>query len=381
MELDDKLKKMNDSYKKDKSAYEKLSKLKDALKKNAIELKNMQRTKEDSERKRDRAIEDKDKAAQANAEAAIKIADKEIERLKESISKSYDIIKTNKEKVDSYIKELSQDPEFKKQVNYILKQRYIRNAKKEMKKKEQVDKLIEICEKHPSIANNFKGMIKAEEELKKLDEELKKLDPKKDKKRIDEIEKIEIPTLASKKSKNEKCFKEFCEKNNIEFDEKLLNELINEKGYKHDKDGNIKLDKTLKNISRSYDKNVKAYERALNKIPSATKVTDTDKTKNEDTDKNIGDEENKEGAEVPATKFKWYQFRQRYNAWKERRKVKKEQKANEKEMGKVEKPSEKFRNAYRYDVVKDYVDQKEQEILRDSQKEVRKQKDDGKIER
>lgn len=381
MELDDKLKKMNDSYKKDKSAYEKLSKLKDVLKKNTIELKNMQRSKEDSERKRDRAIEDKDKAAQANAEAAIKIADKEIERLKESISKSYDIIKTNKEKVDSYIKELSQDPEFKKQVNYILKQRYIRNAKKEIKKKEQVDKLIEICEKHPSIANNFKGMIKAEEELKKLDEELKKLDPKKDKKRIDEIEKIEIPTLASKKSKNEKSFKEFCEKNNIEFDEKLLNELINEKGYKHDKDGNIKLDKTLKNISRSYDKNVKAYERALNKIPSATKVTDTDKTKNEDTDKNIGDEENKEGAEVPATKFKWYQFRQRYNAWKERRKVKKEQKANEKEMGKVEKTSEKFRNAYRYDVVKDYVDQKEQEILRDSQKEVRKQKDDGEIER
>ena len=375
-EMKDKMKKTNDSYKKDKKAYEKLLNLKAVIKKDKIELKQMQRKKEDAEKSRDRAIEDKDKNAQKNAEAAMKLADEEIKRIKGNIAQSQLLLNNGKGKVDSYINELSQDPELKNQINYILKQRYTRAAKKEEKKKEQVDKLIEIFDKHPGVSNYFKGMIKAEEELKKIDAELKTLDPKSDAKRINEIQTMEIPTMSSKKSVNEKNFKEYCEKNNIEFDEKLLKELITEKSYKHDKEGNIKLDKTLKNISKSYAKNVKAYELAINEIPAISSVANKEKNgKKENTEKENEKKEGKTG--LPARKFKWYEFGKKFNAWKERTKVKKEQKANEQEVAKIENPSEKFRDAYKYDVIQDYVKQKEQEILREAQRTVRRQNDEN----
>lgn len=367
-EFDKKLKKMNNSYKEDKEAYKKLSKAQEVLNKNTAELRKMQRKKEDFLIYKKRAIEDKDKIAEKNAEAQIEIADKEIANLKGKISKLYNILKNSKEKVDSYIDELSQDPEFKVQINYILKQRYERAAKKVEKKKEQTDKLIDICKNHPTIANNLKGMIKAKEKIKKLDEELKKLDVSKDAARIVKIINYEIPEWKNKLSTNEINFKEFCKNNNIEFDEKFLNEIITENSFKHDKDGNIKLDETLKNISKGYARNVKAYEVSISKVAGITKIESKTKMKS------------KEGIEehsgLPATKFKWYEIRKRFNAWKDRRNVKKEQKENEQKMEKIEKPSEKFQNAYKYDVVKDYVDKKEQEILKASQREVRNQNTD-----
>ena len=362
MELNDKV---NDSYIKDKQAYQKLDKLKVELKNTQKELLALKRLREDAEKSRERAKEDGNKSEEHRANIALGVIKKEIEKRITKIEKMKEIITKNKEKVDSYINELNKNPEFKAHLNSILEKRYNRQMKKAIKEKEQVNMLIDLCLKHPSLENNLKGMIRANEELKKLDDELGRLDPVTDAVRINEIQNIEIPTLTSKNNMNKKIFMDFCNKNSIVIDENFLEKMVKENGFAHDKTGDIKVSKTLKNISKGYDKKIVAYKNSVEKI-SGAKVY-------EENQESIGDSGN---GGLPVPKFKWWQFGKKNNAWREQRKVRTQIKEEE---GKT-KSSEKFRNAYKYDVVKDYIDKKENEIYKESAKEARK-KDSEDLER
>ena len=397
MELNEKLDK---KYQSDKQAYEKIAKLKEHVNKAKKEIKKYERAKKNAEMNKQWAIEDKDKTAETNADAAIKLAKEEIEKLQKNVEKMNSILANSKAKVDSYIEELSKDPEFKAHMNSILEKRYNRKREKAIYIKEQTNLLIDLCEKHPSLENNLKGMIRAKEELDKLDEELNKLDPVKDKSRIDEINNTEIPTLVSKRGKNEKIFMEFCTKNNINIDKDLIKNLImskkekeqmpekekNKDKYKyelefsfaHDKNGEIKLAKSLKNISKGYDKRINAYERAIQKIPGAKVYEENiEGNRARQNSNDLNNDGLDEQDQHPAKKFKWWEFRKRFKDWRERRNVKKQGKQAEKEGTAPRESSEKFRNAYKYDVVKDYIDKKEEVIFKEAGKEIKQANKNG----
>lgn len=368
MQLDEKLDKQ---YKKDKKAYKALEKVEKVVKQAKDDLKVYTRMKEDAERKKQRAIEDKDKTEEKEADKEIEDADNKIEDTKSKIEYLQKIMKKNKEKVDSYIAELSKDPEFQAHINSILEKRYNRKMQKEIAQKEQTDVLIDLCKSHPQLENNLKGMIRATEEIKKLNEELSGLDITKDQTRIKEINDTEIPTLASKKEINEKIFFDFCLKNNIKIDKKFLKELIEEKGFKHDKKtGDIKVLNSLDRISKGYDKRIRTYQKAIEKIPGATvyEMPQPQNRRQEESRTDVGDESNigTPSGNLPEKKFKWYQFRKRFKAWREKKNIEKQKKQNE---GKTAESKSKFRNAYKYDVVKDYVDRKESEIYKEVSKE------------
>ena len=102
-------------------------------------------------------------------------------------------------------------------------------------------------------------------------------------------------------------------------------------------------------------------------------------------------QEGAEGTKLPDKKYKWYEFGKRFNAWKEKRNVQKaikkgdlpkkdeeEQKKDEEEQKKV-KPSSKFRAAYKYDVVKDYIDNQMNEIYKEVLS-IRKNTEDRNVE-
>ena len=397
MELNEKLDK---KYQSDKQAYEKIAKLKEHVNKAKKEIKKYERAKKNAEMNKQWAIEDKDKTAETNADAAIKLAKEEIEKLQKNVEKMNSILANSKAKVDSYIEELSKDPEFKAHMNSILEKRYNRKREKAIYIKEQTNLLIDLCEKHPSLENNLKGMIRAKEELDKLDEELNKLDPVKDKSRIDEINNTEIPTLVSKRGKNEKIFMEFCTKNNINIIKDLIKNLImskkekeqmpekekNKDKYKyelefsfaHDKNGEIKLAKSLKNISKGYDKRINAYERAIQKIPGAKVYEENiEGNRARQNSNDLNNDGLDEQDQHPAKKFKWWEFRKRFKDWRERRNVKKQGKQAEKEGTAPRESSEKFRNAYKYDIVKDYVDKKEEAIFKEAGKEIKQANKNG----
>lgn len=211
MELNDKL---NDKYNKDKATYKKLENMKATLKNLEKDLKVKTRAKEDAQIKQLRAKQDGDKKIEkASKEEVEKLTD-EIEALKGRISKMKEKLKSGKDKVDGYINELKKDPEFEAHMNSILEKRYNRKLKKLTTEKEQLDNIVKLCNEHPTLSNNLKGIIRSQEEYEKLGEELKKLDAKKDKARIDTI-KDEMLKLKSKKEINTKSFMDYCGKSNI----------------------------------------------------------------------------------------------------------------------------------------------------------------------
>lgn len=399
MELNEKL---NQDYNKDKKIYQKTQRLQATVKNLEQQLKILKREWQDAKLKETRAKEDGDVVTEkeAQAEAATKI--KEIEEAQAKLNLIREVITKNKNKVDGYIQELKKDPEFEEHVNDILEKRYNRQLAKAIKEQNQVNTILDLCQKHPTLSNNLKGMISAQEELDKLNKEIETLDAEKDKDKLDEI-KGKIDAAFGKKNKNMDLFMDFCTKNNLNIDREFLDNLVSEKGFAHDKQGNIKLEKTLKNISKGYEKRVLAYQVAISKVPGAKineenhellgegpeepETQDTQDTLATTVLKKLNADPMKHGgvrsSQPPAKKYKWWEFRKRLQDWHARRKAEKQKTEPGKEPEEGGKTSsEKFRNSYKYDVVKDYVDKQEQEIYKQALKDVKEaMKDDTEEQR
>ena len=387
MELNDKV---NEEYKQDKVAYNKMQKAKSIVEKLAKDLKMTQREEQDAAISEIRAKEDNDKEGEKEAKLAKEAAQKKVEQIKTKIEKLQGKLQESHDKVDSYINELKKDPEFENHLNSILEKRYNRKLKAATQEKAQVENIIALCKAHPTLSNNLKGMIRAQEELEKLKEELEPLDIEKDKVKIEKIS-GEIRAMVTKKENNSNLFIAYCEKNNVNVSKEFLEKLVEEKGFARDKQGNIKLESTLNNISKGYTKQIKSYQKAIEKVPNAKVFADNRVEKEEiQTPLSVisgGDLEKEETSELPVPKFKWYEFRKRFNAWRERKAAEKQDKKVEEESKdeaaetKVlpieevkQKASDKFREAYKYDIVKDYVDAQEKNIYKEASKEVRKEK-------
>lgn len=387
MELNDKV---NEEYKQDKVAYNKMQKAKSIVEKLAKDLKMTQREEQDAAISEIRAKEDNDKEGEKEAKLAKEAAQKKVEQIKTKIEKLQGKLQESHDKVDSYISELKKDPEFEKHLNSILEKRYNRKLKAATQEKAQVENIIALCKAHPTLSNNLKGMIRAQEELEKLKEELEPLDIEKDKVKMEKIS-GEIRAMVTKKENNSNLFIAYCEKNNVNVSKEFLEKLVEEKGFARDKQGNIKLESTLNNISKGYTKQIKSYQKAIEKVPNAKVFADNRVVKEEiQTPLSVisgGDLEKEETSELPVPKFKWYEFRKRFNAWRERKAAEKQDKKVEEESKdeaaetKVlpieevkQKASDKFREAYKYDIVKDYVDAQEKNIYKEASKEVRKEK-------
>ena len=393
MELNEKL---DQKYNNDKKAYQKTQRLSQNKKDLEQQKKMLKRAIEDAERKQMRAKEDGDTSLEEEAQAEIEAKGEEIKKVQVKLDRIKEVIEKNKSKVDGYIEELKKEPGFEEHVNSILEKRYNRQLAKALKEEQQVNTILDLCQKHPTLANNLRGMIRAQEELDKLNKEIEPLDPEKDKDKLDEIY-DKIGKLVSKKNSNMHAFMEYCTKKDISVDREFLDKLISEKGFAHDKQGNINVEKTLKNMSKGYKKRILAYQVAINRIPNAKisarneeELGDSNESETQPTTKlDRLTSEPIQGtaskAQPPVPKFKWYEFRKRFNAWRERRKAEKETQGEpdlDTDNPTESSTSEKFRDSYKYDVVKDYVDKTEKEIYKESLKDVKQAlKDDSEQER
>lgn len=399
MELNEQL---DQNYNKDKKAYQKTQRLSQNVKDLEQQLKMLKREWEDAKIKQIRAKEDGDASLEKEAQTEIEAKVEEAKKAQAKLDTIKEVIEKNKSKVDGYIEELKKEPGFEEHVNSILEKRYNRQLAKALKEEQQVNTILDLCQKHPTLANNLRGMIRAQEELDKLDKEIQSLDAEKDKDRLDEIQ-SKIEELVGKKNSNMDMFMAYCAKKDVNVDREFLDKLISEKGFAHDKQGNINVEKTLKNMSKGYQKRVLAYQVAIGKIPNARmsarneeELGDPDVDENQVTtrlERLSSDhmQETEPKAQPPIPKFKWYEFRKRFNAWRERRKAEKENDPGldpdldqdlDPDVSTGNSASEKFRNSYKYDVVKDYVDKTEKEIYKESLKEVKQAlKDDSEQER
>ena len=399
MELDEKLDK---NYKKDREAYNKTQRLSQNIKDLEQQLKMLKRAIEDAKIKQIRAKEDGETSVEKEAQTEIESKVEETKKVQVKLDRIKEVIEKNKSKVDGYIEELKKEPGFEEHVNSILEKRYNRQLAKALKEEQQVNTILDLCQNHPTLANNLRGMVRAQEELDKLNKEIEPLDPEKDKDKLDKIQ-SKIDELVGKKNSNMNTFMAYCTKNDVNVDRKFLDKLISEKGFSHDKQGNINVEKTLKNMSKGYKKRILAYQVAINRIPNAKisarneeELGDSNESETQPTtrlDRLTSEpiQETVTKAQPPVPKFKWYEFRKRFNAWRERRKAEKETETerdldlnldSDSDIPAESSTSEKFRDSYKYDVVKDYVDKTEKEIYKESLKDVKQAlKDDSEQER
>lgn len=399
MELNEQL---DQKYNKDKEAYQKTQRLSQNIKDLEQQLKMLKRAIEDAKIKQMRAKEDGDTSLEKEAQAEIEAKGEEIKKVQAKLDKIKEVIEKNKSKVDGYIEELKKEPGFEEHVNSILGKRYNRQLAKALKEEQQVNTILDLCQKHPTLANNLRGMVRAQEELDKLNREIEPLDSEKDKDKLDKIQ-SKIDELVGKKNSNMNTFMAYCTKNDVNVDREFLDKLISEKSFSHDKQGNINIEKTLKNMSKGYKKRVLAYQVAIDRIPNAKisarneeELGDSNESETQPTtrlDRLTSEpiQETVTKAQPPVPKFKWYEFRKRFNAWRERRKAEKETETerdldlnldSDSDIPAESSTSEKFRDSYKYDVVRDYVDKTEKEIYKESLKDVKQAlKDDSEQER
>ena len=399
MELNEKL---DQKYNDDKKAYQKTQRLSQNIKDLEQQLKMLKRAIEDAKIKQIRAKEDGETSVEKEAQTEIESKVEERKKVQAKLDRIKEVIEKNKSKVDGYIEELKKEPGFEEHVNSILEKRYNRQLAKALKEEQQVNTILDLCQNHPTLANNLRGMVRAQEELDKLNKEIEPLDPEKDKDKLDKIQ-SKIDELVDKKNSNMNTFMAYCTKNDVNVDRKFLDKLISEKGFSHDKQGNINVEKTLKNMSKGYKKRILAYQVAINRIPNAKisarneeELGDSNESETQPTtrlDRLTSEpiQETVTKAQPPVPKFKWYEFRKRFNAWRERRKAEKETETerdldlnldSDSDIPAESSTSEKFRDSYKYDVVKDYVDKTEKEIYKESLKDVKQAlKDDSEQER
>ena len=388
MELNEKV---NNEYKSDKAAYQKLQKAQTVLQRMERQLILAKRKKQDAQIKLIRAQEDKNAEKIEEAKSEVEIAEKEEEKVRQAIQGLKTKLEDSKEKVDSYIEELKKDPEFETHINGILEKRYNRKLNKEIAELNQLNLIIDLCDKHPTLGNNLKGMVRAQEELESLNAEIEPLDPVKDKDKLDEIqEKLTHP--VQKKNLNIEMFMNHCSKNNINVSKDFLEKLVEENSFAHDKEGNIKLDKTLNNIAKGYNKRIKTYQKAIEKIPGAQLTVENGQALGIDPDpqgtqkttvlqkltsdpmSHVTQQTN--SAQPPAKKFKWWQFKKRFDDWRQRRQANKQTTIDPATTTQTsttgEVSTKKFRDAYKYDIVKDYVDSQEEQLFRQTARDVRR---------
>ena len=395
MELNEQL---DQNYNKDKKAYQKTQRLSQNVKDLEQQLKMLKREWEDARIKQIRAKEDGDASLEKEAQAEIETKVEEAKKVQARLDTIKEVIEKNKSKVDGYIEELKKEPGFEEHVNSILEKRYNRQLAKALKEEQQVNTILDLCQKHPTLANNLRGMVRAQEELDKLNKEIEPLDPEKDKDKLDEIQ-SKIDELVGKKNSNMDMFMSYCVKKDVDIDREFLENLISEKGFAHDKQGNINVEKTLKNMAKGYKKRVLAYQVAIGRTPNARMSARNEETLGDPEvaetqpttklERLTSDPMKEQKPEPPAPTFKWYELRKRFKYWMEKRKAEKQAQTKQEEQEQDTETSstststsEKFRNSYKYDVVRDYVDKKEEEIFKESLKDVKQAlKDDSEQEK
>lgn len=381
MELNDKT---NKSYLEDREAYKKIEPLKKDLEKLSQELKIVTRQQEDAKIKMIRAKEDKDKKAEKTAKDEVEQTEKRVKELKEKIGKIKKTLEKSQEKVNGYIEKLKEDPEFESHINSILEKKYNRKLEKMIDEKAKFDVFSKVFSEHPALTINLEKMVKTQEEIEKINAEIEKLDTTKDASKIENL-KQKIAEQEKVKDTNAEVIMKWCEKHKVNADKEYLYKLVSEKKFAHYKDNKaisekINVEKSLKNIQKGYDRQIEAYKKAIEKVPGA-ELSAKNKILTGTIGKNESEKTDDESAksEPPAKVFKWYEFRKRFADWKERRaarKAKSEEKTAEKMEEKL-KESEKFRSAYKYDIVKDYVEQQEKSIYKSAIKEQQKKKEEA----
>lgn len=94
---------------------------------------------------------------------------KDIVALKDKLEKASEFLSKQQKTVDEKFANLSKDPEIKQKLDSILYKRYDRKKKQEIDKKQQLEKIKQVVDAHPTVQTWLKGIEGYEKSIRKCD--------------------------------------------------------------------------------------------------------------------------------------------------------------------------------------------------------------------
>lgn len=298
-----------------------------------------------------------DKTELAAAEKKIEEATRNLEEFRKQVKEALD-------KVNSRYAELEQDSEMKAHLNNILAKRMERSIKKEEAKRDAYKEIKEIFEAHPNAKNLIKGIANKNKEISILEDKIQKLEEKATRTPDEdtELRNHKLHLIVAKKDVEDrkiKVEKEFLQKNypNLSAETKAVLFGLN----------TVDMDKAIKGTERNIQNRKNVYR----------EVTGRDLGTEERTQEAEQQSQTKNGsrAQLPAEvklpfyKRLWHWIKTGDWIKKGETITRSEPQTQEpsREQGETspqEQNQSKFRNAYKYEIVQDYVEQKEAQLLK-----------------
>lgn len=296
---------------------------------------------------------------------------KDIKKIKDEAEVKAEEWKEIQEKIDKRIEEIKENPELKKHLDEVLVKKYDRKMRKiEAEKKIATDKrerlngLNELAEKHPSVRKNLIGMTNAIKEINTLNAELTSLKQPiagglfryTDQARADEITKKLIPIAKSKYEKNMTLLTDYAKTQKIKIDTNDLKELT--ENMSHNK-GKIDISGTIGKQVKLLDKKIKGFDKSIANYKGAIGNFDNSIVKNV---------QKQSIQNTQPAKQSWFgKIVNRFKDWNNRRKQRAlpegEQAVDSK---KDKKEKNEFVSSLKYDIVKDEVARMERDGLKEA---------------
>lgn len=296
-----------------------------------------------------------DKAELAAAEKKVEEANKNLEEFRKQVKGALD-------KVNSRYAELEQDPEMKAHLNSILAKRMERSIKKEEAKRDAYKEIKEIFEAHPNAKNLIKGLANRNKDIAKMENKIQELEAKATRTPAEDTELKNHKLYLALAKRNiadvkEKIEKDFLQKNypNLSAETKAVLFGLN----------TVDMDKAIKGTERNIQNRKNVYR----------EVTGKEFETEERTQETEQQTQNGSRAQLP-TEVKLPFYKRLWHWIKTGNWIKKgetitssepqtqEPSREQGETSQQEQNQSKFRNAYKYEIVQDYVEQKETQLLK-----------------
>ena len=324
-------------------------------------------------------------------EEEIKGFENEIRKLKEELEQTKKSITPLMERVNGEIEKLKNDPDTKKHLDAVIQKRLKRALKKSeadksklVNEKFKTETLQQMINSHPSIANNIKGMISANNQIKHLENELAKINANgttADLSRKVELENTLIPEAKAKFAKNKKLVQGVLEKEGTILTIKDIEDLVNGPIRKN-KDGSINLDQTLNDKINHDRKELAKIDRRIAKDQISLDMIEAPYRDNND---NANKEHNGNELTGKESTIRWYNFIKRFKAWRAKRNTPELPEAKPVARGEViieEEKDSRFRDDLKYKIAQDYtratlrnLDKQSRKIMRDAEKNSKDESD------
>lgn len=386
------LEKMDKEYGIARNVTDKSSKLNVAFEQKKAEIKKLTREFQDLNIKLERAKEDKNDSEIKQCEVDIKKVKEDFLKAKKSLLGLKSIIEKNLSTIDQHFEDISKDPELKAHLEKVVGTKFSRALLRNQKEKEArlnenatLSKITEAAKQDPNVMYMLKDLEKHLNDVKKLNAIIS--DPSKTPAEISQAQ-VDLVTantsVEQSRSEIARYFKGSISREVIDkitsYEDLEKNIKANNKYIAGIDKQNANYETALYNIgylspldSRLANKNLTVKDFPIRDSESTlgtiNQPANTSRRLQSSARINGDEEEQEQGNNLPATQPKWYQFIKRFKNWVNRRRTEEENSNPSTTSSKASDKKTSFRDSMKYEVIRDYEKQFEENLLRNAKQQ------------